>query len=107
MVPGTAAANGPVSIIGRSLSAPGPLDKLSRLTIMRPGERAGMERVNMALLRGVCQTPASTPAQCGFFRNRSLEVQIEVASTAWLVPEQMAIGAVDFAVIPWTRVTAA
>ena len=66
-----------------------------------------MERVNLALLRGVCQTPAYAAAECGFFRSRDLDVRIQVASTAWLVPEQMVDGRVDFAVIPWTRVAAA
>jgi ABC-type nitrate/sulfonate/bicarbonate transport system substrate-binding protein len=61
----------------------------------------------MALLRGVCQTPAYAAAECGFFRSRDLDVRIQVASTAWLVPEQMVDGRVDFAVIPWTRVAAA
>jgi NitT/TauT family transport system substrate-binding protein len=66
-----------------------------------------MERVNMALLRGVCQTPAYAAAECGFFRNRDLDVRIQVASTAWLIPGQLADGSADFAVIPWTRVAAA
>lgn len=66
-----------------------------------------MTRVNLALLRGVCQTPAYAAQECGFFRKHGLDVKIQVASTAWLVPEQMVSGAMDFAVIPWTRVAAA
>ena len=66
-----------------------------------------MERVNLALLRGVCQTPAYAAVERGFFTGRGLDVRIEIASTAWLVPEQMARGTVEFAVIPWTRVAAA
>ena len=51
--------------------------------------------------------PAYAAAECGFFRSRGLDVRIEIPSTAWLVPEQMARGTVQFAVIPWTRVAAA
>ena len=66
-----------------------------------------MERVDIALLRGVCQTPAYAAAERGFFRSRGLDVRIQIASTAWLVPEQMTRGEIQFAVIPWTRVAAA
>jgi ABC-type nitrate/sulfonate/bicarbonate transport system substrate-binding protein len=66
-----------------------------------------MTRVNLALLRGICQTPAYTAKECGFFTDRGLDVRIQIASTAWLVPEQMVRGTMDFAVIPWTRVAAA
>jgi len=64
-------------------------------------------KVNMALLRGVCQTPAYAAQECGFFSDRGLDVEIRVASTAWLIPDQMVRGAMDFAVMPWTRVAAA
>jgi NitT/TauT family transport system substrate-binding protein len=66
-----------------------------------------MTRVNMALLRGICQMPAYAAAERGFFGDRGLDVRIQVASTAWLVPEQLVQGTMDFAVIPWTRVAAA
>jgi ABC-type nitrate/sulfonate/bicarbonate transport system substrate-binding protein len=66
-----------------------------------------MTRVNMALLRGVCQTPAYAAQECGFFGDRGLDVRIQVASTAWLIPDQMVRGTMDFAVMPWTRVAAA
>ena len=61
----------------------------------------------MALLRGVCQMPAYAALERGFFQRRGLDVRVRIASTAWLVPEQMARGEVQFAVIPWTRVAAA
>ena len=33
--------------------------------------------------------------------------QIDIAPTAWVVPQRMAAGTLDFAVLPWTRVAAA
>jgi ABC-type nitrate/sulfonate/bicarbonate transport system substrate-binding protein len=51
--------------------------------------------------------PAYAAVECGFFRSRDLDVRIEIAPTAWLVPEQLSRGEIEFAVIPWTRVAAA
>lgn len=65
-----------------------------------------MERIDIALLRGVCQMPAYAAIEQGFFRDRGLDVQPQVAPTAALVPDQLARGAVQFAVMPWTRVAA-
>ncbi len=66
-----------------------------------------MERIDIALLRGVCQMPAYAALEQGFFRERGLDVHPHVAATAALVPEQLARGVVQFAVMPWTRVAAA
>jgi ABC-type nitrate/sulfonate/bicarbonate transport system substrate-binding protein len=66
-----------------------------------------MDRVRLALLRGICQLPAYVAAEAGAFRDHDLEVSLEYAPTAWSVPERMTRGDVDFAVIPWTRVAAA
>ncbi|MCW5891167.1 MAG: ABC transporter substrate-binding protein [bacterium] len=66
-----------------------------------------MDRVTLALLRGVCQLPAYVAADLGLFRAHGLEVALDYAPTAWAVPERMLRGQVDFAVIPWTRVAAA
>jgi ABC-type nitrate/sulfonate/bicarbonate transport system substrate-binding protein len=66
-----------------------------------------MERILISLLRGVCQMPAYVAFERGFFRRRDLAVELEIAPTAWLVPDQLNRGAIDFAVIPWTRVAAA
>jgi ABC-type nitrate/sulfonate/bicarbonate transport system substrate-binding protein len=66
-----------------------------------------MDRVDMALLRGICQMPAYAALERGFFAHHDLDVRVHIASTAWLVPEQMARGQIQFAVIPWTRVAAA
>ena len=65
-----------------------------------------MTKVNMALLRGLCQTPAYAAKECGFFSDRGLDVNVKIASTAWLIPDQMVQGTMDFAVMPWTRVAA-
>lgn len=51
--------------------------------------------------------PAYAALELGFFRDRGLDVRARVASTAWLVPDQMARRDVQFAVMPWTRVAAA
>lgn len=66
-----------------------------------------MERVLMSLLRGICQLPAYVAKEKGFFAEEGLDVEIEIQPTAWMVPERLRGGAVQFAVIPWTRVAAA
>jgi ABC-type nitrate/sulfonate/bicarbonate transport system substrate-binding protein len=66
-----------------------------------------MERVPMSLLRGICQLPAYVAKEKGFFAEEGLDVEIEIQPTAWMVPERLRGGAVQFAVIPWTRVAAA
>jgi ABC-type nitrate/sulfonate/bicarbonate transport system substrate-binding protein len=66
-----------------------------------------MERILISLLRGICQMPAYVAKEKGFFAEEGLDVHIEVQPTAWMVPERLCSGAVQFAVIPWTRVAAA
>ena len=66
-----------------------------------------MAKIKLALLRGVCQTPAYTAHEQGFFRAEGLDVEIEIAATAWLVPHKLNTGECQFAVMPWTRVAAA
>jgi len=66
-----------------------------------------MERVFVSLLRGICQLPAYVAKRKGFFTDEGLEVDVEIQPTAWMVPERLRSGAVQFAVIPWTRVAAA
>ena len=66
-----------------------------------------MERILMSLLRGICQMPAYVAKEKGFFFDEGLDVEIEIQPTAWTVPERLRSGAVQFAVIPWTRVAAA
>jgi len=65
-----------------------------------------MTKVAMALLRGICQTPAYVAHEQGFFRDEGLDVEIDIVATAWLVPERLERGDCQFAVIPWTRVAA-
>jgi ABC-type nitrate/sulfonate/bicarbonate transport system substrate-binding protein len=66
-----------------------------------------MRKIRMALLRGVCQTPAYAAQEEGFFRDEGLDVNIEVPATAWLVPQKLTADDCQFAVMPWTRVAAA
>jgi len=66
-----------------------------------------MERVTLSLLRGICQLPAYVAKAKGFFADEGLDVAIEMQPTAWMVPERLRDGRVQFAVIPWTRVAAA
>lgn len=62
--------------------------------------------LKISLLRGVCQTPAYVAHEMGFFREEGLDVEVEVAPTAWLVPQKLANDESQFAVMPWTRVAA-
>jgi ABC-type nitrate/sulfonate/bicarbonate transport system substrate-binding protein len=66
-----------------------------------------LDRVELALLRGVCQCPAYVACARGYFDEQGLDVHITVQPTAWIVPAQIARGAIHFGVIPWTRVAAA
>jgi ABC-type nitrate/sulfonate/bicarbonate transport system substrate-binding protein len=66
-----------------------------------------MNRIKLALLRGVCQIPAYVAKQQGFFAELEVDAQIDIQPTAWVVPQRLATGELDFAVIPWTRVAAA
>ena len=66
-----------------------------------------MQTVTFSLLRGVCQTPAYCAKDRGFFEQAGLDARIDVAPTAWVVPQRLAAGTLDFAVLPWTRVAAA
>jgi len=63
--------------------------------------------IRFALLRGVCQLPAYVAHETGCFARAGLDARLTIAPTAWMVPEQLSTGAIDFAVIPWTRIAAA
>src|SRR5688572_23145651 len=65
-----------------------------------------MPKLRLALLRGVCQMPAYAAHEEGFFSDEGLETEIEIAATAWLVPQRLNAGECQLAVIPWTRVAA-
>jgi ABC-type nitrate/sulfonate/bicarbonate transport system substrate-binding protein len=64
-------------------------------------------RIRLSLLRGVCQIPAYVACTKGFFEQEGLEATFTITPTAWLVPNQLASGECDFAVLPWTRVALA
>ena len=63
-----------------------------------------MRRITLSLLRGVCQMPAYAAKELALFERRGIDVRVEVAPTAFAVPDRLAAGEIDFAVIPWTRV---
>ena len=65
-----------------------------------------MKTIQISLLRGVCQLPAYIAYKKGFFEELGIDAQVSVAPTAWVVPQRMAAGDIQFAVIPWTRVAA-
>lgn len=65
-----------------------------------------MDVVTFAVLRGICQLPAYVAAEHGCCAAEGIDARLSIAATAWAVPEQMARGDVEFAVIPWTRVAA-
>lgn len=65
-----------------------------------------MRKINIALLRGICQLPAYVAIEQGGFAAAGIEARASVAPTAWMVPDRLRSGEVDFAVIPWTRVAA-
>ncbi len=66
-----------------------------------------MDVVQLSLLRGVCQMPGYVAHARGIFRQHGLDVRLTIAPTAWMVPERLLRGEVQFAVMPWTRVVAA
>jgi len=66
-----------------------------------------MHEVRVALLPGVCQTPAYVAKENGYLSEAGIDAKIELAPTAWVVPKRLAEGDLDFAVIPWTRVATA
>ncbi len=51
--------------------------------------------------------PAYVAYEKGFFREEDLDVNLNIAPTAWTVPDKLTNGEIHFAVIPWTRVAAA
>ncbi len=66
-----------------------------------------MDKINLSLLRGVCQTPAYVAIEQGLFAEEGIEAVPKIAPTAWMVPQQLEANKGDFAVIPWTRAVAA
>ncbi|HVM47079.1 MAG TPA: ABC transporter substrate-binding protein [Candidatus Acidoferrum sp.] len=66
-----------------------------------------MTPIKIALLRGICQTPAYAACEQGFFKAEGLDVEVEIAATAWLIPHKLTTGECQFTVMPWTRVAVA
>ncbi len=65
-----------------------------------------MTKISISLLRGICQLPAYVACEKGFLREVGLEPTVAIAPTAWMVPERLLAGDIQFGVIPWTRVAA-
>ncbi|MEO2031077.1 MAG: ABC transporter substrate-binding protein [Planctomycetaceae bacterium] len=63
-----------------------------------------MRKIRLSLLRGICQMPAYIAFERGFLKEAGIDADVEIAPTAWMVPQRMGSGDVQFAVIPWTRV---
>src|SRR5262245_19359649 len=66
-----------------------------------------MDRIAIAVLRGVCQMPAYVAKETGLFAVEGIDARLEVLPTAWVVPERLLRGEFQFAVMPWTRVATA
>jgi ABC-type nitrate/sulfonate/bicarbonate transport system substrate-binding protein len=66
-----------------------------------------LEVIHLSLLRGICQMPGYVAEAKQFFRQQDLDVQITIEPTAWVVPQRLLRGEIEFAVMPWTRVAAA
>ncbi|HZN36199.1 MAG TPA: ABC transporter substrate-binding protein [Pirellulaceae bacterium] len=66
-----------------------------------------MDRIAIAVLRGVCQLPAYVAKETGLFEAEGIAARLEVLPTAWVVPERLLRGEFQFAVMPWTRVATA
>ncbi|WGI17745.1 ABC transporter substrate-binding protein [Methanonatronarchaeum sp. AMET-Sl] len=60
-------------------------------------------KLNIGLIRGVCQLPGYVAIEKGFFEDVGLDVSYRVDPTAWLLPGQLSSGDLDFAIMPWTR----
>lgn len=73
---------------------------------MTKGGLEKMDKVELSLLRGICQTPAYVAHEKGFFNDEGLNVELSIPATAWQVPQKFEKGTNTFAVIPWTRVAA-
>lgn len=65
------------------------------------------QKVRFSLLRGICQIPAYVAYEMGFLSAEGIEATLDIAATAWMVPQKLMSGETQFAVIPWTRVAAA
>ena len=63
-----------------------------------------MSKVQLFLLRGICQIPAYVAYQKGFFAEEGIDVTMNIQATAWQIPQELHNGENQFAVIPWTRV---
>lgn len=64
-------------------------------------------KIELGLIRGVCQLPAYVAIEKGYFEEKGLDVDYKIDPTAWLVPEQLNNGDLTFSIMPWTRTVSA
>ncbi|MDI6889274.1 MAG: ABC transporter substrate-binding protein [Methanocellales archaeon] len=66
-----------------------------------------MLKINIGLIRGVCQMPAYIAYEKGFFKELGLDVSYSIDPTAWLLPAKLISGEISFGILPWTRTVSA
>ncbi|MDI6902684.1 MAG: ABC transporter substrate-binding protein [Methanocellales archaeon] len=66
-----------------------------------------MSKINIGLIRGICQMPAYIAYERGFFKELGLDVSYSIDPTAWLLPNKLISGEISFGILPWTRTVSA
>lgn len=66
-----------------------------------------MLKINIGLIRGICQMPAYIAYEKGFFREQGLDVSYSIDPAAWLLPAKLISGEIAFGILPWTRTVSA
>jgi len=64
-------------------------------------------KINIGLIRGICQMPAYIAYEKGFFKEQGLEISYSIDPTAWLLPNKLISGKISFGILPWTRTVSA
>lgn len=64
-------------------------------------------RIDLGLIRGVCQLPAYVSMEKGYLEDRGIEYDFKIDPTAWLLPSQLNNGDLSFSIMPWTRTVSA
>ncbi|OKY77999.1 MAG: ABC-type nitrate/sulfonate/bicarbonate transport system periplasmic component [Candidatus Methanohalarchaeum thermophilum] len=60
-------------------------------------------KIKLGLIRGVCQLPAYVAMEKDLFEEKGLDVEYDLDPTAWLLPDKLVSGQLDFTIMPWTR----
>ncbi len=64
-------------------------------------------KIELGLIRGICQLPAYVAIENDYFKERGLDCSYKIDPTAWLVPDQLINGDLTFSIMPWTRTVSA